>query len=506
MVTRALPLAALLSLSCGLAVSKSPVPGVPEVLSLGAAVPAGGSAASNVLIIIFTGASLVRVDDAGRAHASLLERWEQREDGLVWRLTLAADARLHDDTPLTPDAVGDRITALASGRDRITPIRSRITSIKPLDDRTLEVTFEHPPGPFLESLAQLRFADDVHSKRGAGPYVLDRADDNRFWFRAFAAHAGGPPRIPRVELRIYPTPRTAWSALMRGEVQGILEVPSDAAEFIEAASTFKTYPISRPYTYMLAFNVRHPVLGRADVRRVLRDGVDRDALVRSALRGRGRPSFGPVMPGHWAYVPPSTPTLLSPAEIDQRLDEMGLRRRTEVRGLALSADRQPARFSVECLVPADLERFERVAEWLRREYGIHGIDLRLKPVPLNSLGERLAAGKFDAVLIEALGGPMLSAVTRYWYEPGGRPHLDSGYTAANAAIDALFSARDEAAIGQAARAFQRAVDDDPPAVFLAWSESARVVTDAVDVPLAEGRRDILSTIAEWSWRDRNTRR
>ena len=42
-------------------------------------------------------------------------------------------------------------------------------------------------------------------------------------------------------------------------------------------------------------------------------------------------------------------------------------------------------------------------------------------------------------------------------------------------------------------AFQRAIVDDPPAIFLAWSERARAVSTRFDVPVEPGR-DILSTL------------
>ena len=39
--------------------------------------------------------------------------------------------------------------------------------------------------------------------------------------------------------------------------------------------------------------------------------------------------------------------------------------------------------------------------------------------------------------------------------------------------------------------------DDPPAIFLAWSERARAVSKRFVVPDAEPGRDILSTLRFW---------
>jgi len=46
-------------------------------------------------------------------------------------------------------------------------------------------------------------------------------------------------------------------------------------------------------------------------------------------------------------------------------------------------------------------------------------------------------------------------------------------------------------------AFQQAVDDDPPAIFLAWMERARAVSKRFVVPAAEPGRDVLSTLRLW---------
>ncbi len=46
-------------------------------------------------------------------------------------------------------------------------------------------------------------------------------------------------------------------------------------------------------------------------------------------------------------------------------------------------------------------------------------------------------------------------------------------------------------------AFQQAVIDDPPAIFLAWMERARAVSKRFVVPTAEPGRDILSNLRLW---------
>ena len=51
------------------------------------------------------------------------------------------------------------------------------------------------------------------------------------------------------------------------------------------------------------FHVRHPILKRAEVRIAINQALDRVALVRDGMNGRGRPADGPIWPQHWAYTP-----------------------------------------------------------------------------------------------------------------------------------------------------------------------------------------------------------
>ena len=82
--------------------------------------------------------------------------------------------------------------------------------------------------------------------------------------------------------------------------------------------------------------------------------VDRDALIRGALQGRGLPSTGPLWPKNWAYNASVAsyrfdPGLELPCSIPQGLHAD---KRT--------GDRQ-SRFRFTCLIPENFNVLERVA-------------------------------------------------------------------------------------------------------------------------------------------------
>ena len=64
------------------------------------------------------------------------------------------------------------------------------------------------------------------------------------------------------------------------------------------------------------------------------------------------------------------------------------------------------------------------------------------------------------------------------------------------ALDAIRNARSDEDYRDAAASFQRVAINDPPAIFLAWGERARVVSSRFRVP-AEPGRDVLATLRLW---------
>src|SRR5205823_2272797 len=110
----------------------------------------------------------------------------------------------------------------------------------------------------------------------------------------------GTPTIARVVIKPFDTLRTAWTSLLRGDVDMVTDVPPDAVEFIQNDQV-RVVSFGRRYQYLVAFNSAKPPFNAPVFRRALNMAIDRDALIRNALRGHGVPSTGPLWPKHWAY-------------------------------------------------------------------------------------------------------------------------------------------------------------------------------------------------------------
>jgi len=71
----------------------------------------------------------------------------------------------------------------------------------------------------------------------------------------------------------------------------------------------------------------------------------------------------------------------------------------------------------------------------------------------------------------------------------------------DAAFDRVSHAENEATYREAVSGLQHAFLDDPPAIFLAWSERVRAISKRFVVPSPEPGRDVMSTVRLWTPRN-----
>jgi hypothetical protein len=66
----------------------------------------------------------------------------------------------------------------------------------------------------------------------------------------------------------------------------------------------------------------------------------------------------------------------------------------------------------------------------------------------------------------------------------------------DAGLDSIRHAADDSAYKTGVAALQRAIVEDPPAIFLTWSERARAVSNRFDV-VPDTSGDVLKTLHLW---------
>jgi peptide/nickel transport system substrate-binding protein len=427
----------------------------------------------------------------GRPTQKLAERWEWLEDGAGLRVVLKPGVRFHDGSALTLER------ALAILRKRLVPEAGlTFSSISSIDiaNGAIEIRTRRKEAFLLTDLADVALTSEQSDRIGTGPYALE-SDAPSIRLRAFDGYHQGAPVIKAVEFKSYQTQRSAWAALMRGEIDALHEVSRDAVEFVEAETTgVGTHSHLRPYYILLGFNLRHPVLRNREVRRAINEAIHREELIERAMHERGEPARSPIWPLHWAYNPTGPIYRSNPDAARLRLQSAGYPLRTAGRVAGM-----PSRFSFTCLLWADDPRFERLALMVQRQLYDVGIDMQLEAVPGVRLYPRLMKGDFDAYLMEQTSGRSLAWVYRFWHSSQSDvPSLvNTGYSSADRILDRLRGATEDDEIRDAVGALHQQLFADPPAAFLAWGQATRALSRTFSVPDTSGP-DILGSL--WQWR------
>jgi peptide/nickel transport system substrate-binding protein len=441
-------------------------------------------------------AGLVTIGPSGRAQPALAARWEQSPDGTTWHFHLKPGLTFHDGSPLDAAAVRAAIAPGASsmGTPGPAPGLSDVRRVDAASDLELIVSLARPSSLLLEALALIRIGGSQEGA-GAGAFRLASRLQGTIGLTAFEGFYRGRPLVDAIEIRGYPAPRAAWTALMRGEVDLLYEVPPESVEFVRAAADVTTFSFLRPYAYLLGVNLRHPLLARLDVRRALNAAIDRQAIVDRALGGRGQPAFDHVFPRHWAYDAHVPAQAFDPREAARRLDAAGL-----VPSRPQAPRRLAHRFGFTCLVPADYPLIERMALLVQKQLADIGVDMAVEAVPVPQFVARLAEGRFDAYLFELAAGHGFNFPYLFWRSSTDAPPLvASGYRAADAALDRLRLAHTDDEEAAAVRGLQEIMRSDPPGVFLGWGETSRAMLHRFEVPADPGR-DVIATIERWRLR------
>jgi ABC-type transport system substrate-binding protein len=430
---------------------------------------------------------LLVLDWHGRAVPRLASEWRWLDKGRALSVKLLPGVRFHDGTPVTSKTVATILRTNVTKR-RAEGFRN-LTAIETPDDLTLIFRLSRPDSFLVEAIAGTLILDKTNPGLRTGPFkLLPRtagilAEKNTAYYR-------GMPGIDRVELTLYDTQRAVFAAMMRRAVDMVPEVNPESVEFLERASQFSTFAAIRPFYIPLVFNLRHPILKNVEVRRALVQAIDREEIVRQAMRGHAKIADDPIWPSHWAYNVGTKGYPYDPGAARSRLDAAGfpVRRST-------TPDRMASRFQLNCLFYNKDFQFERIAVLLQRQLEEVGVDLVLTGVDQKTLTDRAHEGTFDTYVFQLSSGRSFDLIYGFWHSGGD--FQSTGYSGANAALEELRNSYSDADVRIAMANLRQRFFEDVPAAFLAWPETTR----AVDVRFDIGDHADPEVFANlWRWR------
>ena len=459
------------------------------VLSVGYAAASEG----NELIAQLTGEGLLRTGPDGRPELLLAEKVTIGDAGTTLVVELRQDVSFHDGSPLRAADVKTSLDRVRGDQQR--PLLGDIESIETQGPHSLVIRLSRRSAQLVQFELGVRIEKTVDEGRavGTGPFQLETLGEEDTTLRVNPYYHRGIPVIDVVRLKSYPTHRTAWAALMRSEIDFLLEVPTLSREFVDANSGVRVFSHRSPYAFALVFNTRRPPFDHRQVRVALSHAVDRDAIVAGAFRGHAEVASG-VWPEHWVYNGEDRRYPHDPTEADRRLAQLGFERPSSI---DLPADGFESRLRFEALVGYDQPPFERIALLIQRQLRQVGVEMNIDAKPFRDVETQLGTrpDSWDAVLLPLNTARNLTRLYTYWHS--SQQVAVSGFTGADDALEALRSSEADASTQTAARKVQQILFEEAPAVFLAASQEARAVSRKFVVPDEPGR-DVVETL--WRWR------
>lgn len=371
--------------------------------------------------LIFSG--LIRFDGSGAPQPDLAESWGVSKDGTLYNVTIHEKAVWHDGQPVTADDVIFTIDLLRNGSD-IVPIDLqdfwKDVEVVRLSERVLQFRLPGAFAPFPDYLSfgvlpkhllDGQTIDTLIDQNfniqpvGSGQYRFDRlvVENGQITgvvLAAFKDYYGAKPYIDELVFRYYPDSAAALQAYRDGQVQGLGLVSPEILQDVLAEPQLAIYTARKPELSLILFNLKSQeaaFLQEVAVRRALLSGLNRQSMVDKILQGQAVVADGPILPDTWAYY-----TSLQRVEYDPE----AARSQLKEAGYVLAAEGDVVRKKEEValrlqLIYPDDEQHQAIAEQVRDNWSMLGVEVTLEPLPYDILlKERLEQRAYQAALVD----------------------------------------------------------------------------------------------------------
>jgi glutathione transport system substrate-binding protein len=257
--------------------------------------------------------SLTRLDNNLEVSPNLATQWKVDSSGTEWTLELRKGVRFHDGTPFDAQAVVDSFNRMlnperglaAAGR-----IRGIVKQVAALGPNTVIFTLKSSYAPFLRVLAVTPIVSSSAEKRGilsrfavgTGPYKFVEWKTGEYVLEERNEQSWGTlPAIKQLKWIWSTEPMLMNMSVLAGEADVVNPLPPIFAEALSRNRRVKLLQGRETQVFWIALNTQRKPLGDIRVRQALNYGTDREALVRTQLRGFGTPANSPLAPADFAY-------------------------------------------------------------------------------------------------------------------------------------------------------------------------------------------------------------
>jgi glutathione transport system substrate-binding protein len=259
--------------------------------------------------------SLTKFDQSLQVVPSLATKWSVDASGTRWTLQLRTGVNFHDGTPFDAPAVVNSFERLIdphrglAGGSRLRPI---IDGVEAIDSHTVLFRLKTSYASFLSVLAVTPIVSAAADKEGilsrhavgtgpyrfvewkTGEYVLEERND-QYWGRG--------PATRQLKWTWTTEPMLMNMSVLAGAADVVNPLPPVFAEALSRNRKAIVIQGKEARVYWIALNTQLKPLDDLRVRKALNYATDREALVRTQLRGFGTPANSPLAPADFAYDP-----------------------------------------------------------------------------------------------------------------------------------------------------------------------------------------------------------
>lgn len=365
--------------------------------------------------------------------ASLAERWENPSETL-WRFHLRRGVVFHDGRPFGGEDVAASLKRASGPKSQLRHYVHAIADVRVVDDATVEVVTRGPAPVLLNNLVFVAIVprgtgpEEIARPVGTGPYrFVNGKPGGVVVGERFERHWGVPPAFERVTILPLPDPQERAEAVASGRADIVSQYPSRSWGDGRAPPSVRLVSRRGLSETMLGFSLRRGmVFADPRLRRAVALAVDREALVRDALEGRGAPTDQVVPPSVVGYSRSLRRGLLDRDRARRLVTEAGFSSGIEVPLLASDAN-------------AD------IAEALAAQLAGIGIRLKLDLLPQSRFYERWVA---DEVPLSVFGwaaatGDASGTFEALLHSPGEAHGRFNRFGYSNATLDGLIEMSDQ---------------------------------------------------------------
>jgi peptide/nickel transport system substrate-binding protein len=247
----------------------------------------------------------------------LVEGYET-PDGITWTFKLKGNARFHDGSPVTAEAVKfsfDRLMRVNKGVSWMFSGQLDPSGVTTPDSRTVVMKLEKPYAPLLHALTWLFIlnpavvkandkGDDATAwltdhEAGSGPFTIKRWQPGELYeFDAVPDYWNGwlpEGRLSGYQHRIVREPATRRLLIEQGEVDITAVTPTDTIA-LQSSPDLEVPLVPGIGTYCVRLNNQRGPTADVNVRRALSYAHDYDAVVKLAFNGLAVRLEGPLSP------------------------------------------------------------------------------------------------------------------------------------------------------------------------------------------------------------------